>query len=112
MNTHTPNARKGHKPRPRAPQPPVESSVARYQQVKDFIAGKIQDGTWRAGDRLPSESELVAQFGIARMTVNRALRELVEQGRIVRTAGVGSFVADDKPQGNLLQIARLADDIR
>ena len=112
MSTHTPNARKGHKPRPRAPQSPVESSVARYQQVKDFIAGKIQDGTWRAGDRLPSESELVAQFGIARMTVNRALRELMEQGRIVRTAGVGSFVADDKPQGNLLQIARLSDDIR
>jgi GntR family histidine utilization transcriptional repressor len=87
-------------------------AVARYQQVKDFIASKIQDGTWRAGDRLPSESELVAQFGIARMTVNRALRELLEQGRITRIAGVGSFVADEKPQGNLLQIARLSDDIR
>jgi GntR family histidine utilization transcriptional repressor len=112
MNTRTLGTRKDHKLRSRASQSPVESNVARYQQVKDFIAGKIQDGTWRAGDRLPSESELVAQFGIARMTVNRALRELMEQGRIVRTAGVGSFVADDKPQGNLLQIARLADDIR
>ena len=38
------------------------------------------------GDRLPSESELVTQFGISRMTVNRALRELSEQGRIVRVA--------------------------
>ena|SRR2546426_1639743 len=90
----------------------LSPNVARYQQVKDFVARKIQDGTWKAGDRLPSENELVVQFGLSRMTVNRALRELVEQGRIKRIAGVGSFVADDKPQANLLQIARLSDDIR
>ena len=36
----------------------------------------------------------------------------MEQGRIRRVAGVGSFVADDKPQANLLQIASLAEDIR
>ena len=77
--------------------------MALYEQVKDHIARKIQEGAWRAGDRLPSESELVTQFGISRMTVNRALRELVEQGRIVRMAGVGSFVAEEKPQSTLLQ---------
>ena len=59
-----------------------------------------------------SEHELVAQFGMARMTVNRALRELVEQGRIVRVAGVGSFVAENKPQSTLLQIANIASEIR
>ena len=78
-------------------------SLALYAQVKDHISRKIQDGTWPAGHRLPSESELVAQFGISRMTVNRALRELMEQGRIVRVAGVGSFVAENKPQSTLLQ---------
>ncbi len=88
-------------------------AAALYQQVKDHIARKIQEGLWRAGDRLPSESELVAQFGISRMTANRALRELAEQGRIVRVAGVGSFVAEDKPpQSTLLQIANLASEIR
>ncbi|GKT15830.1 histidine utilization repressor [Acidovorax sp. SUPP2522] len=91
---------------------PVEPALALYQQVKEFIARKIQDGSWRAGDRLPSESELVLQFGMSRMTVNRALRELSEQGRIVRVAGVGSFVAEDKPQSTLLQIANLASEIR
>jgi len=44
--------------------------------------------------------------------VNRALRELVEQGRITRVAGVGSFVAEDKPQSTLLQIANIASEIR
>lgn len=87
-------------------------SLALYAQVKDHITRKIQDGSWPAGHRLPSEHELVAQFGISRMTVNRALRELVEQGRVTRIAGVGSFVAEDKPQSTLLQIANIASEIR
>ena len=99
---------------PHAPHtaPASAQALALYQQVKDFIARKIQEGVWRAGDRLPSENDLVNQFGVSRMTVNRALRELVEQGRIVRVAGVGSFVAEDKPQSTLLQIANLASEIR
>ncbi|MBU2286014.1 MAG: GntR family transcriptional regulator, partial [Gammaproteobacteria bacterium] len=87
-------------------------SPALYEQVKAFVTQRIQDGSWPPGHRLPSESELVAQFGIARMTVNRALRELVEQGRIVRMAGVGSFVAEARPQSTLLQIAHIASEIR
>src|SRR4051812_41693145 len=92
--------------RPPAPSPPMKSKVstaaapapALYEQVKQHVLRKIQDGSWPAGHRLPSEHELVAQFGIARMTVNRALRELMEQGRVVRVAGVGRFVAEAKPQ--------------
>ena len=87
-------------------------TLALYEQVKLHITQKIQDGTWPSGHRLPSEHDLVAQFGIARMTVNRALRDLVEQGRIVRVAGVGSFVAESKPQSTLLQIASIASEIR
>ena len=87
-------------------------ALALYEQVKVFITRKIQDGSWPAGHRLPSEHELVAQFGISRMTANRALRELVEQGRVVRQAGVGSFVAEDKPQSTLLQIGNIKSDIR
>lgn len=91
---------------------PAMPALALYEQVKEHITRRIQDGSWPAGHRLPSEHELVAQFGISRMTVNRALRELVEQGRVVRVAGVGSFVAEDKPQSTLLQIANIASEIR
>ena len=90
----------------------MSPDLALYEQVKQHISKHIQDGSWPAGHRLPSEHELVAQFGVARMTVNRALRELVEQGRIRRVAGVGSFVAEDKPQSTLLQIANIASEIR
>jgi GntR family transcriptional regulator, histidine utilization repressor len=95
-----------------SPRSPVAAPSALYQQVKDFVARKIADGSWKPGDRVPSEQELVAEFGMARMTVNRALRELAEQGKIVRVAGVGSFVAEEKPQSTLLQIANIADEIR
>lgn len=88
-----------------------DDAVALYQQVKRFVIRRIIDGTWPAGHRLPSEQELVANFGISRMTVNRALRELAEQGRIVRVSGIGSFVAADKPQSNLLRIANIASEI-
>src|SRR6218665_1602551 len=97
MSTHP-----SHSSRRRAAPAPA---MALYEQVKDFIARRIHQGLGRTGARLPSENELVSQFGISRMTVNRALRELVQQGRIVRLAGVGSFVAEDRPQSTLLQIA-------
>jgi ABC-type cobalamin/Fe3+-siderophores transport system ATPase subunit len=67
------------------------------------IARKIQDGSWKAGDRVPSEQELVPQFGISRMTVNRALRELSEQGGSCAWRG-GQFVAEEKPQSTLLRL--------
>jgi GntR family transcriptional regulator, histidine utilization repressor len=46
------------------------------------------------------------------MTVNRALRELADQGELVRYAGVGTFVGEQKPQSGLLRVASIADEIR
>lgn len=85
--------------------------LALYLQIKAYVSRHIADGSWPAGVRVPSEQALVQQFGVARMTVNRALRELAEQGLIVRMAGVGSFVAESKPQSNLLRIANIAQEI-
>lgn len=110
MSTLTPG--KGLVPGASALASVAEPALALYEQVKMYVTRKIQDGSWPAGHRLPSEQELVVQFGISRMTINRALRELVEQGRIVRVSGVGSFVAADKPQSTLLQIANIANEIR
>jgi GntR family histidine utilization transcriptional repressor len=88
------------------------AGMALYEQVKEHILRHIQSGEWPAGQRLPSEHELVAQFGISRMTANRALRELMDQGAVVRVAGVGSFVAERTPQSTLLKIAHIGSEIR
>ena len=83
-----------------------------HEQIKRFVTEKILDNSWATGERLPSEHELVKQFGVSRMTVSKALRDLTTAGMIVRIAGVGSFVAEAKPQSTLLQIANIASEIR
>ena len=87
-------------------------ALARYAQVKDHVVRLIQRGDWPVGHRLPSENELVAELGISRMTVNRALRELVAEKLIVRVQGVGTYVAENKPQSTLVQIGVISEEIR
>ena len=65
-----------------------------YLQVKEFIQQHISSVEWRPGDPVPSEATLMQQFGISRMTVNRALRELTAEGMVTRIQGSGTFVAE------------------
>ena len=90
----------------------VTKATAPFQQIKTLVRQNVEAGDWRPGDRIPSELDLAARFGVARMTVNRALRELTEEGVLKRIAGVGTFVAEMKPQSNLLMIAHIRDEIR
>ena len=83
-----------------------------YQLVKDHIWQKIHAGKWKSGDRIPSEHELVAELGVSRMTVHRALREMAEQGVLARYAGIGTFVAEERPQSGLLRAMNFANEIR
>lgn len=89
-----------------------QSPSALYERVKTFIRQKSRSGEWKPGDRIPSENDLVKALGISRMTINRALRELSEVGELVRRAGVGTFVAEPRPQSTLMMIARIGDEIR
>jgi GntR family histidine utilization transcriptional repressor len=82
-----------------------------YEQVKNHLLEGIAAGTWREGERIPSEHELMATLGASRMTVHRALRELSADGYLVRMQGIGSFVAKPAPRSALLEIFDIADDI-
>ena len=64
----------------------------KHVQVFSALRREIQAGRWKAGDRLPSEAELVRRFGHSRITVGRALRDLQDEGLIERKAGSGTFV--------------------
>lgn len=83
-----------------------------YTRVKSLIVGRISSGEWPEGTRVPSENELVRDLGVSRMTVNRALRELQSEGLLRREQGVGSFVAEQKPQSNLLEIRNIRAEIQ
>jgi GntR family transcriptional regulator, histidine utilization repressor len=83
-----------------------------YLQVKRHILDNIGSGKWGTAARVPSENDIVKSFGVSRMTANRALRELRDEGVLVRVAGVGSFVADQHAHAHPLEIRSIAEEIR
>lgn len=83
----------------------------RYQQLKDLIIGRISTGELRPTDRVPSENELVESMSVSRMTANRALRELNDEGYVRRVAGRGTFVSDFRAQSHVLEVHNIADEI-
>ncbi len=74
--------------------PDTAAELPAYGKVKAFIKTRIGSGEWRPRDPVPSESTLMEQFGMSRMTVNRALRELMAEGLVTRVQGSGTFVAE------------------
>jgi len=83
-----------------------------YLKVKRHILENIGSGKWAAAARVPSENEIVKSFGVSRMTANRALKELSDEGVLVRIAGVGSFVAERQARSHPLEIRSIAEQIR
>lgn len=63
-----------------------------YQQVADALRAAIRNGSYAAGDRLPTVAELAEQHGVAKMTVQRALTDLRAEGLVVSWQGRGTFV--------------------
>jgi GntR family transcriptional regulator, histidine utilization repressor len=82
-----------------------------YAQVKTHILDQIRSGALSAGSRVPSENELVESFKISRMTANRALNELTNEGHLARVPGVGTFVKEATPRSSLLELRNIADEI-
>jgi len=84
----------------------------RYQQVKDYLLSLINSGEIGPADRVPSENEISRDLGVSRMTVNRGVKELADEGYLVRIPGVGTFVADQTIHSHPLEIRNIADEIR
>ena len=89
----------------------MRRSKPRYQQLKDLIIGRISSGELKPSDRVPSENELVEAMNVSRMTANRALRELNDEGYVERVAGSGTFVSDFRSRSHLLEVHNIADEI-
>lgn len=71
-----------------SPNPPL------YLQIRTYLRNKIDSGSLRPGDQIPVEADLAQQFSVSRITVKSALKMLVDEGLITRTAGRGTFVAE------------------
>ena len=90
----------------------AQDSTPIFQRIKDYLMSEIAAGRWKEGDVVPSEQALVRQFGVSRMTVNRAVRELTAEHVLTRRQGSGTYVAPQKYQATLVEIRSIADEIR
>ena len=100
------------KQRNTAKQRSPKAGVPSFQKIKDHILRRIHAGELKEGDQIPTEAVLGRQFGVARMTVNRALRELASEQSVNRIQGLGTFVAQHKYQSTLVSIRSIADEVR
>lgn len=71
----------------------ANSVIPLYKQIVFSLRDDITGGKYRAGDKLPSETELMEFFGVSRITVRAAIKELEEAGMVVRARGKGTFVS-------------------
>ena len=83
-----------------------------YQKVKNYILKHISSGAWPPKHRIPSEVKLAETLGISRMTINRAIKELTQEGKLYRVKGSGTYVAENRPQSDVFEIRNIADEIR
>lgn len=83
-----------------------------YRQIQESILHKIHSGEWVLGEKIPSENVLVRDLGVSRMTINRALRELNQQGYLERVPGVGTFVKEPPHHASLINIQNISEEIQ
>ena len=77
-----------------------------YEDVANHITERIRTEQWRAGQRLPPETELAKEFDVSRSTVREAVRSLQIAGLLRSRAGSGTFVTENAPM--ILQTRELA----
>jgi GntR family transcriptional regulator len=101
----------------------ASARIPLYYQLENVLREKITSGAFASGDRLPTESELIKQYGVSRITVRQALSTLAEEGLIERQQGRGTFVAQRRTRrrklngithltGSLDELLEMGTDIR
>lgn len=89
----------------------MSESGAIHARIRRDIEARIMSGEWAPGTRIPYEHQLMASYGCSRMTVNRALRTLMEAGLIESRRRAGTFVSHPRVQRAALEIPDIRDEV-
>jgi GntR family transcriptional regulator len=84
--------------------------VPLYYQLSEQLRERIESGSLRAGERIPSVQELSAQHAISPMTAQKAIAELVRRGLVEVRRGIGTFVAPAKVTFGLETLSSFSED--
>jgi Transcriptional regulators len=85
--------------------------IPKYKQIANDIQSLVDSQELGAGDILPTEKVLMAQYDVSRVTVRKALAELEAQELIVRISGKGTYINGNKARRNALELKGFIEDI-
>lgn len=89
-----------------------QSKMPLHVQLYEILRGNILRGDWVVGEMIPTEPELIEQYGVSRITVRQALNRLVNEGLIYRQQGRGTFIAEPTLEQGLTRIISFTEDMR
>ena len=90
---------------------PVVHDSLLYSRVETVLASEIAHGELKVGDQLPTEDSLIARFGVSRITVRRAIQNLVSRGLVEIRRGKGTFVAAPRITQELRELSGFVEDM-
>ncbi|MCB9453728.1 MAG: GntR family transcriptional regulator [Anaerolineaceae bacterium] len=89
----------------------VDSGTPLYEQIKELIRNNIQMGIYPVGGRIPSERTLKDIFKVNRLTVKRAITDLVQEGILYTQVGKGTYVSVSKVDQQLEQLTSFTEEM-
>lgn len=89
-----------------------EKPATLHERILTEVRENILRGDWRPGHRIPFETDMANQYGVSRMTVNKALTQLTREGYLERRRKIGTFVARPRVQSAVMEIANIGEEIR
>lgn len=89
----------------------MASSETLHNRILEDIRRKIVDGAWKPGQQLDKETDLAAQYGVSRMTMNKVMTQLAQDGYVVRRKRSGTSVAKARTQSAVMAISNIADEV-
>ena len=87
-------------------------TLPQYKCIEGDLLEQIQAGVYKKGDHIPPEQTLSRQYGVSRVTVRKALENLVEQGILKRTPGAGTFVEKLPLTGKLPGLIGFSEEMK
>jgi GntR family transcriptional regulator len=82
-----------------------------YAEIEEAIATEIAQGEYRPGDQLPTEDALLQRFQVSRITVRRAIQNLVSRGLLEIRRGLGTFVLSPRIEAEITKLTGFVEDM-